>query len=140
NDPWNPQQINVPNLLDRAVFRQNTRLNLDGTQRQVFSFQEVFTGDKGFNQTFIRKDINPNTPSVVGGNRDVLDFPLWFAMRGNFTGDGTRNNFFNVRTATQNAWVYDSANTTSSYINPGSRGFVNMANNGGEAVAFVINH
>ena len=56
---------------------------------QTFSFQEVFTGDKAFNQQFIRKDINPATPNVVGGNRDVLDFPMWFAMRANFTGDGS---------------------------------------------------
>src|SRR5262249_3973213 len=103
NDPYNPTNLNMPALVDRAVFRESRRLNLDGTQRQVFSFQEVFTGDKAFNQQFIRKDINPNTPNIVGGNRDVLDFPMWFAMRNNFTGDGTHKNWYNVRNASQDS-------------------------------------
>src|SRR5262249_61310062 len=64
-DAYNPGNLNIPALIDRAVYRESTRYNLDGTQRQGFSFQEVFTGDKGFNQQFIRKDINPATPNVV---------------------------------------------------------------------------
>jgi hypothetical protein len=122
NDPYNPNGLNVPAMLDRAVYRQNRRTNLDGSTRNVFSFQEVFTADKGFNQTFVRKDINPNTPNVVGGNRDVLDFPLWFAMRSNMTGDGNRNNWFNIRNASQD--IQDDG----------------FANNGSQSIGFVINH
>src|SRR5437764_9678540 len=114
-DADNPNNLNVPALVDRAVYRQSTRTNLDGTQKQVFSFQEVFTGDKAFNQQFVRKDINPNTPNVVGGNRDVLDFPMWFAMRSNFTTDGTRNNWYNVRNASQDTYD-DGLNNGSSGI------------------------
>ncbi|HYO08386.1 MAG TPA: alpha-amylase family glycosyl hydrolase [Tepidisphaeraceae bacterium] len=121
-DPYNPNDVDVPALVDRATFRQSRRTNLDGSPRTVFNFQEVFTGDKGFNQQFIRKDINPSTPNVVGGNRDVLDFPLWFAMRGNMTGDGTRNNWFNIRNASQD--IQDDG----------------LANNGSQSIAFVVNH
>lgn len=121
-DPYNPNNLNMPALVDRAVFRQSSRYNLDGSQRSVFSFQEVFTGDKGFNQQFVRKDINPNTPNVVGGNRDVLDFPLWFAMRGNLTSNGLANNWYNIRNASQ-----DSQDD-------------GLANNGSQSIGFVINH
>lgn len=122
SDPYNPNDINVPALIDRAVFRQSRRTNLDGSQRTTFSFQEVFTGDKGFNHQFVRKDINPNTPSVVGGNRDVLDFPAWFAMRNNLTSDGLTNNWYDIRYASQ-----DSQDD-------------GISNNGSESIRFVINH
>ncbi|HEX8524816.1 MAG TPA: hypothetical protein VF669_21370 [Tepidisphaeraceae bacterium] len=122
NDPYNPDRVNVPALIDRATYRQSTRTNLDGTARQVFNFQEVFTGDKGFNQQFVRKDINPGTPSVVGGNRDVLDFPGWFAMRGNLTRNGLHNNWYNIRYSSQ-----DSQDD-------------GIANNGSQSIRFVINH
>src|SRR5206468_447589 len=121
-DAYNPQNLNIPALIDRAVYRESTRNNLDGTQRQVFSFQEIFTGDQNLLQTFVRKDINPSSPSVVGGNRDVLDFPMWFAMRTNFTGDGTHNNWYNVRNASFDG--HDDG----------------LANNGSQGVGFVINH
>ncbi len=121
-DAYNPNDLDMPSLIDRATYRQSTRTNLDGTQRTVFNFQEVFTGDKGFNQQFIRKDINPATPNVVGGNRDVLDFPGWFAMRSNLTSNGTRNNWYNIRYSSQ-----DSQDD-------------GIANNGSQSVRFVINH
>src|SRR5439155_1501202 len=121
-DAYNPSNLNMPALVDRAVYRESRRTNLDGSQRTVFNFQEVFTGDKAFNQQFVRKDINPATPNVVGGNRDVLDFPMWFAMRSNFTGDGTHNNWYNVRFASQ-----DSQDD-------------GLSNNGSESIGFVINH
>jgi hypothetical protein len=100
-DAYNPQDIDVPSLIDRATYRQSRRTNLDGTQRTVFNFQEVFSGDKNLLQQFTRKDINPATPNVVGGNRDVLDFPMWFAMRGNLTSNGLNNNWYNIRFASQ---------------------------------------
>ena len=43
NDPYNPQNLNIPALIDRAVYRESRRTNLDGSQRQVFSFSEVYT-------------------------------------------------------------------------------------------------
>ena len=84
---------------DRAVYRQGPRTNLDGSTRHVFSYSEVYDGNRGYLQTFVRKDIDPAQPGVIGGNRDVLDFPLHFALRDNLTGNGYVNNWYNVRSA-----------------------------------------
>jgi len=85
---------------DRAVYRSSGRDHLDGSQRHVFSFAEVYDGNKGYLQTFVKKTIDPGEPGVVGGNRDTLDFPLHFALRDNLTGNGYVNNWYNVRDAT----------------------------------------
>ncbi len=115
-EPW------VHEFMDRAVFQANPRPNLDGSQKQVFSFLEAYTGDKAALQSFIRKDISPTSPNTVGGNRDVLDFPLFFALRSNLTGNGTANNWFNIRNASQ-----DSQDD-------------GLANNGSQGVAFAASH
>ena len=129
-DPYNPTQVDVPRLVDRAVFGASKRTNLDGSRRDVFQFQEVFSGDYNLQQSFIRKDINPATPNTVGGNRDVLDFPLWFAMRSNLSNNGLNNDWYNIRAATQNALNYSTADPQ----------FVDKANNGNNAIGFVYNH
>ncbi|MEO1235722.1 MAG: dockerin type I domain-containing protein, partial [Planctomycetota bacterium] len=85
----------VLGALDQAVFQASDRFNLDGSQRQVFSFSEVFNGDLGFVQSFVEKSIDPNS-NRVGANRDALDFPLNFAIGSNFSSNGLQNNFFNV--------------------------------------------
>jgi alpha-amylase len=96
----------VMDYLDQATFRANPRLNLDGSIKPTFMFSELLTGDKGFIQSYIRKDL-PSTISInpanttVGGNRDALDFPLFFAMRDNLTGNGLQNNWHNIRNASQ---------------------------------------
>ena len=98
--PW------VMDYLDQATFRANPRLNLDGSIRPTFMFSELLDNDKGFIQQYIRKDL-PSTISIdpsnttVGGNRDALDFPLFFAMRNNLTGNGLANNWHGIRNATQ---------------------------------------
>jgi alpha-amylase len=84
-------------FFDRAVYRSNPRLNLDGSTKHVFSYQEVFDGDKNYLQTFIKKTIDPGQPGVVGANRDVLDFPLHFALRDNLSGNGFANDWHNIR-------------------------------------------
>ena len=90
------------NYLDLAVFRANPRLNLDGSIKPVYSFGEVLDGNTGYVQTFIRHDL-PNTMAIaqdnttVGGNRDALDFPLFFALRDNLTGNGLANNWHHIR-------------------------------------------
>ncbi len=103
------------NYLDRAVYRSSFRNNLDGSQRQVFSFLEAYTGDKSLLQSLIRKDIDPAQPGVVGGNRDVLDFPLFFALNGNLTNNGTVNNWHNIASAP-------------------------LSNNGTQGVEFALSH
>src|SRR5687768_9102061 len=63
--PW------VHNYFDRGVFRAHPEMLLDGvTQKQVFSYLEVYTGDKNHQQQHIRKDYNPADPGRVSGNRD----------------------------------------------------------------------
>ncbi|MFI5378490.1 MAG: dockerin type I domain-containing protein [Tepidisphaerales bacterium] len=89
----------VLNYYDRAVYRSSFRTLLDGTQKQIFAFSEVYDSNPAYLQSFVRKDINPATPGVIGGNRDVLDFPLFFALRDNLTGNGYQNNWYNIRTA-----------------------------------------
>jgi glycosidase len=96
----------VMDYLDQATFRANPRLNLDGSIKPTFMFSELLTGDMGFIQNYIRKDL-PSTVSIdpanttVGGNRDALDFPLFFAMRNNLTGNGLQNNWHHIRNASQ---------------------------------------
>ena len=106
--PW------VLNYLDRAVYRSSFRTLLNGSQENVFSFSEVYDGSKSLLQQYVRKDINPNTPGTIGGNRDVLDFPLFFALRSNLSGNGLQNDWRNVIGAS-----------------------VDTNNNGSEGVSFV---
>ncbi|MCA9230450.1 MAG: hypothetical protein KDA57_07355 [Planctomycetales bacterium] len=92
--------------LDQAVFRANPRLQHDGSIKPVYSFSEVFDGNKGAVQGYIRRDL-PNAEAIsslnttVGGNRDALDFPLFFAMRDNLTGTTGNNNWHGIRNASQ---------------------------------------
>jgi glycosidase len=96
----------VLNYLDQAVFRANPRLNHDGTFKPVYSFAEVLDGNKGYVQNFIRHDL-PDLQAIsqsnttVGGNRDALDFPLFFALRENLSGNGFQNNWHGIRYASQ---------------------------------------
>ncbi len=92
--------------LDRAVFRASNQTNLDGSIKPTFSFSELLDGNKGVVQSRINKGLtNPNAIDPadfqVQGNRDALDFPLFFAMQGNLTGNGGSNNWHAIRNATQ---------------------------------------
>ncbi|HAY78952.1 MAG TPA: hypothetical protein DCY79_04025, partial [Planctomycetaceae bacterium] len=112
----------VLEYFDRAVYRSHPTPNLDGSTRHVFSFSEVFDGDKAFQQSKIRKDIDPSNPGRVGGNRDVLDFPLFFALNANLTNNGLTNDWRNIKNASQD------------FQDDG------LANNGSQGVAFVNSH
>jgi hypothetical protein len=120
NDPYNPTNVNVPQLIDRAVAGANTRKNLDGSSRSVYQFQEVFNGDPNFLQSFVRKTAGGG--DTTNPNRDVLDFPLWFAMQTNLSSNQSQNNWYNIRNASQDA--RDDG----------------LANNGSQSIGFVINH
>ncbi len=87
----------VMDYLDRAVYRSNPRSLLDGSTANVFSYSEVFDGSKEFLQSYVRKNIDPNDPGRIGGNRDVLDFSAFFAMRDNLSSPGTANAWYSVR-------------------------------------------
>jgi len=119
-DPFNPTQVDVPRLIDRAVAGAASRTNLDGTSRSVFQFQEVFNGDPNFLQGFVRKSAAAG--DTTAPNRDVLDFPMWFAMRSHLSADAGSNNWYSIRNASQDA--RDDG----------------LANNGSQSIGFVVNH
>ncbi|MBX7105069.1 MAG: hypothetical protein K1X57_13370 [Gemmataceae bacterium] len=112
----------VLNFLDRAVYRASLKPLLNGATPNVFSFGEAYDGSKSFLQQFVRKDINPGAPNTVGGNRDVLDFPLFFAMRDYLTSNGLTNDWRNIVNAS-----FDSNDD-------------GLANNGSQGVVFVQSH
>lgn len=114
--PW------VLNYLDRAVYRANPRRLLNGGVNHVFSFGEFFDGNPANIQPTIRKDINPADPGRIGGNRDALDFPLYFALRDNLTSNGLQNDWRNV------------VNSTLDRNDDG------LANNGSQGVGFAMSH
>lgn len=87
----------VMDYLDRAVYRANPRPLLDGSTEHVFSYSEVFDGNKDLLQSYVRKNIDPNDEGRIGGNRDVLDFSSFFAMRDNLSSPGTANAWQNIR-------------------------------------------
>ena len=87
----------VMDYLDRAVYRSNPRALLDGSTDHVFSYSEVFTGDKNTLLSYVKKNIDPADPGRIGGNRDSLDFSAFFAMRDNLSNMGTANAWQNIR-------------------------------------------
>jgi alpha-amylase len=125
NSGYNPQALDIRNLIDRATAGASLRSNLDGTQRQTFNFQEVFNYDPNFLKNFVRK--TQPAGDTVNPNRDVLDFSMWSAMATNMTGNGTQNNWFNIRSASMNAAIFNT-------LDP------NVANNGANGIGFVYNH
>ncbi|MEO0529988.1 MAG: PEP-CTERM sorting domain-containing protein [Planctomycetota bacterium] len=125
NSAYNPESLDVPKLVDRAVAGASSRFNLDGTQRDVFQFQEVFNYDAGTLASFVRK--NQPAGDTVNPNRDVLDFSLWAAMAQNMSGNGLQNNWFNIRSASVNATINGTSDP-------------NIANNGENGIGFVYNH
>lgn len=94
----------VMNYLDNAVFRANPRLNLDGSIQPVFMFSEVADGTASNVQPYIRRDL-PNRTAIspsdttVHGNRDALDFPLFWKLVENLSSNGTQNNWHRIRSA-----------------------------------------
>ncbi len=86
----------VLNELDRQVWKSIKTPLLNGQQQHVFSFSEMFDGNRGAVQQYIKKNANTVSGTTIGGNRDALDFPLFFAMRDNLTANGLQNDWRNV--------------------------------------------
>jgi alpha-amylase len=92
--------------LDQTVFRASNQLLLDGSIKPTFSFSEVLDGNKSTVQTYINRSL-PNNDAIdaadfqVQGNRDALDFPLFFELRNNLTGVNGNNNWHGIRNASQ---------------------------------------
>lgn len=83
-------------FFDRAVYRSNMRTLLDGSTQHVFSYSEVFDGNRAFLQTFVVKTIDDNDPGRIGGNRDALDFAQYFTLRDNLNSNALGNDWNNV--------------------------------------------
>lgn len=119
------------NYFDTAVYRSNPRLLLNGAVDNVFMYGEVVPGDgqpagqsdQDFLYSFVRKDINPNTPNVVGGNRDVLDFVLRGALSSNLSNNGIQNDWRNV--------VNSSIDVRDDGLHNGSAGVMFVSNHDG---------
>jgi alpha-amylase len=92
----NMQQF-VLNYYDRSVYRESNRYLLNGQQQQIFAFSEVYDGSTSYLDSFVRKDINPADPGRVGGNRDVLNFPAFFAMQQDLSGNGLQNSWLDLK-------------------------------------------
>ena len=74
---------------DRAVWQRGGP-DLAGNPTTPFSFGEVFDGNLGLLDDYVCKGGTGNCNSAGGvtGNRDVLDFPLFFALRDQLNGTG----------------------------------------------------
>jgi glycosidase len=107
---------------DRAVYDSIQKPLLDGSKQHVYSFGEIFDGNKAFIQTYIKKNLNTGTAGMVRGNRDALDFPLFFSLGTNLSSSGTTNDWRNVVNASQ-----DSQDD-------------GLASNGSQGMAFVQSH
>jgi hypothetical protein len=71
----------VLDFIDAAVYRRNPRKLLDGTQNNVFTYSEVFDSNPAVLLPHVKKNINAGDPGRIGGNRDTLDFRLYFALK-----------------------------------------------------------
>ena len=78
----------VLDYLDRAIYRTNPRKLLDGSQRDVFTYTEVYDANPAVLLPYVKKTINHADPGRIGGNRDTLDFKLYFALKNNLEQTG----------------------------------------------------
>ncbi len=109
----------VLEFFDQAVHDAAPRL-LDGSHQRVFAFSEVFDGDFGLIQSYVQ-DVDRGL-GQVGGNRDALDLPLFFALKQNLSGNGLQNDWRDIKNASFD--VNDDG----------------LANNGSQGVAHVSSH
>jgi hypothetical protein len=88
----------VLDLFDRAVYRASPRPFLDGSPRHVFSYCEANFADRGTLRTYVKKTVRPDDPGRIGGNRDTLDFALFFKLRDHL-GSGLGNDWREIHEA-----------------------------------------
>lgn len=112
----------VLDYLDQGAFLAKKEPLLDGSPDHVYSFIETGGDSDAFVDSFIRKDIDNNNLGTIGGNRDSLDFNLFFTLRDNLQEDGLANDWRNIKNRSIDG--YDDG----------------YANNGSQGVAFVQSH
>lgn len=89
----------VLDFLDRAVYRRNPRRLLDGSQNHVWTYTEVFDSNPAVLLPHVKKTINDADPGRVGGNRDPLDFKLYFALKDNLEQTGVAGAWQRIKDA-----------------------------------------
>jgi len=89
----------VLDFLDRAVYRTNPRRLLDGSQSDVFSYSEVFDANPAVLLPYVQKTINHADPGRIDGNRDTLDFKLYFALKNTLESTGTAGAWQSIKDA-----------------------------------------
>ena len=92
----------VMNYLDLATYQASNRTLLNGQREPVANFSEVYDSSTSLLQSYT--SMTPGTATTVGSNRDVYDFPLFFALQSNLTSNGAfgasgGNNWNNVVTS-----------------------------------------
>ncbi len=93
---------------NQAVTQASTHTYLNGQQEQIYSFGEYY--DSNIPQ-------GAGNPIDPAANMNALNFPLFFAMQNNLTGDGLTNNWNNIVSA-------------SYLVNNGGVNFVQSQDNG----------
>ena len=116
----------VMNYLDVATYDTSNRYYLNGQQESIFSFSEVYDGSQSLNYSYVNKSAEYTNASTIGGNRDVEDYPLYFAMEDNLTGTTSSNNWYNVVSASVDC--YDPSNGTQDLTPSGTTGVKFVSN------------
>jgi alpha-amylase len=89
----------VLDFLDRAIYRQNPRRLLDGSENHVFAYSEVFDANPRILLPHVKKTINAGDPGRIGGNRDTLDFKLYFVLKDNLEQTGVAGAWQRIKDA-----------------------------------------
>jgi hypothetical protein len=112
----------VMNYLDVAVFDASNRFLLNGQREQVFSFGEVYDSSNALLESYVDKSIYSGSIA----NRDVEDYPLYWAMAANLTGTTSNNNWYNVVSASVDC--YDPSNGSQDLTPSGNTGVKFVSN------------
>ena len=126
----------VMNYLDLATYQSSNRILLNGQRENVFSFQEVYDSSGSLLTSYVNKSIYASG-SNVGGDRDVYDFPLFFALQSNLSGTTSQNDWHKVVSASIDC--YNPADGKQDLTPTGSTGvkFVASQDNGAPALGTV---
>ncbi len=87
---------------NQAVYRASKNYYLNGVQKPVYAYQEYYDGNPANVLPAVEKSaMNPDGSfagnlGTVQPNLDALDFPLFFALQSNLTGNGFTNSWYNV--------------------------------------------